>query len=267
MEKQFVNAIIIAVVLVLVLIAFYTLRKVEEPNRALHAELAQCLKDNGAVFYGAFWCPHCAEQKGLFQSKSAQALLPYIECSTADQKDQTQVCKNEKIVSYPTWKFANGFVCPTLLRPELLAYLSECSSDFIPSGEKSGETVYDLFIAESLEKLRGRAGGQEDVTIDPDKIAQEHRDAFDTRLTQEYGTTVATATAEQVLSVFAGETCVTADQYQQLTSATNNQPIEETSPEGSTVEQETNKVEESDEEESILQVIPRIEPVFPSNQG
>jgi thiol-disulfide isomerase/thioredoxin len=29
-------------------------------------EFAECLKSKGAVFYGAFWCPHCQDQKKLF---------------------------------------------------------------------------------------------------------------------------------------------------------------------------------------------------------
>ena len=45
-------------------------------------DFAKCLGDKGAIFYGAFWCPHCQAQKALF-GKSAK-LLPYIECSTPD---------------------------------------------------------------------------------------------------------------------------------------------------------------------------------------
>ena len=41
---------------------------------------AQCLKEEGAVFYGAFWCPHCQRTKAMFGS--AAASLPYVECST-----------------------------------------------------------------------------------------------------------------------------------------------------------------------------------------
>ena len=39
--------------------------------------LATCLKDKGAVFYGAFWCPHCQAQKKEFGSSAK--LLPYVE--------------------------------------------------------------------------------------------------------------------------------------------------------------------------------------------
>ncbi len=67
---------------------------------------AQCLNDKGAVFYGAFWCSHCKAQKKLFGS--SQRLLNYVECSTADANDTTQVCKEKNITGYPTWEFADG---------------------------------------------------------------------------------------------------------------------------------------------------------------
>lgn len=67
---------------------------------------AQCLKDKGAIFYGAFWCPHCQATKRLF-GKSAP-LLPYVECSTPNGQDQLQICKDKKITGYPTWVFPDG---------------------------------------------------------------------------------------------------------------------------------------------------------------
>ncbi len=67
---------------------------------------ATCLKDKGAVFYGAFWCPHCQDQKKEFGSSAK--LLPYIECSTPDGQAQTQICTDKKIEGYPTWIFADG---------------------------------------------------------------------------------------------------------------------------------------------------------------
>lgn len=67
---------------------------------------AQCLKDKGATFFGAFWCPHCQNQKALFGNSAK--LLPYIECSTPDAQGQLQICKDKKITGYPTWEFADG---------------------------------------------------------------------------------------------------------------------------------------------------------------
>jgi len=66
-------------------------------------DFAKCLKDKGAIFYGAFWCPHCQAQKARF-GKSAQ-YLPYVECSTPDSQGQLQVCKDAGITTYPTWQF------------------------------------------------------------------------------------------------------------------------------------------------------------------
>ena len=67
---------------------------------------ATCLKDKGAVFYGAFWCSHCQSQKKAFGTSAK--LLPYVECSTPDAAGQTQICKDKNIASYPTWEFADG---------------------------------------------------------------------------------------------------------------------------------------------------------------
>ncbi len=67
---------------------------------------AQCLKDQGATFYGAFWCPHCKAQKELFGD--SVKLLNYVECSLPDASGQTQNCKDKKIEGYPTWEFKDG---------------------------------------------------------------------------------------------------------------------------------------------------------------
>lgn len=67
---------------------------------------AQCIEQSGAKFYGAFWCPHCQNQKQLF-GKSAE-FLPYVECSTPDSQGQLDVCKQAGITGYPTWVFPNG---------------------------------------------------------------------------------------------------------------------------------------------------------------
>ncbi len=90
-------------------------------------EFAICLKDKGAVFYGAFWCPHCQTQKKMF-GKSAK-FLPYVECSTPDGNGQTQICIDKNIEGYPTWEFADG----SRLNGEVsLATLAEKTSCIIP---------------------------------------------------------------------------------------------------------------------------------------
>ena len=63
-------------------------------------QLAAHLKRVGAVFYGAWWCPHCNTQKELFGVEALE-VLPYIECD----KDEPgrQRCMGAKIRAYPTW--------------------------------------------------------------------------------------------------------------------------------------------------------------------
>lgn len=83
---------------------FFLVSASSKPGRL--DEFAQCIKDKGAVFYGAFWCPHCQNQKAMFGT--SQKLLPYVECSTPDGKGQLAVCQEKKIAGYPTWEFADG---------------------------------------------------------------------------------------------------------------------------------------------------------------
>ena len=85
---------------------------------------AQCLKDKGAVLYGAFWCPHCQAQKKLFGD--AQKNLPYVECSTPDGKGQLDICTQNKIDGYPTWTFSDGTRQSGELSLEALAGKTGC---------------------------------------------------------------------------------------------------------------------------------------------
>ena len=85
---------------------------------------ATCLKDKGAVFYGAFWCTHCQAQKKLFGT--SVKLLPYIECSTADGSGQTQICKDKNITGYPTWVFADNSTLGGEITLQQLADKTSC---------------------------------------------------------------------------------------------------------------------------------------------
>jgi hypothetical protein len=67
---------------------------------------AQCLTAKGAKMYGAFWCPHCAEQKELFGSSFKYA--PYIECGVKGSQTIAQVCTDAVVKRFPTWVFAGG---------------------------------------------------------------------------------------------------------------------------------------------------------------
>ena len=69
-------------------------------------DLAKCIGEKGATFYGAYWCPACNKQKTAF-GRSVQ-YLPYTECSEPNTRIQNELCANAKIEAYPTWEFADG---------------------------------------------------------------------------------------------------------------------------------------------------------------
>lgn len=90
---------------------------------AAEIALAEHLTKVGAKMYGAWWCPHCHEQKLLF-GQEAFSKINYIECDPSAQKNpQPQLCDQAGIKSYPTWQI-NGKLEPGVLTGEKLAQLT-----------------------------------------------------------------------------------------------------------------------------------------------
>lgn len=85
---------------------------------------AQCLKNKGAVFFGAAWCPHCQAQKAEFGM--SVKFLSYVECAVDGGNGQAEACAKEKITVYPTWKFGDGSLQPGALSMEALAQKTGC---------------------------------------------------------------------------------------------------------------------------------------------
>ena len=84
--------------------------------------LAIHLKDSGAVFYGAYWCPRCQAQKALF--KASVDRLPYQECTPQGRDGlRALACVNNSIRVFPTW-IINDQHYEGLLEPETLSSLS-----------------------------------------------------------------------------------------------------------------------------------------------
>ena len=94
----------LAAVVILVLHANYTAPQAEPagPEDPMIRALAEHLTEEGVLFYGASWCPHCQEQKRLFGASASR--LPYIECSlTGPTGPQSAACRMAGVQSYPTW--------------------------------------------------------------------------------------------------------------------------------------------------------------------
>lgn len=92
--------------------------------------LAEHLSAIGAKEYGAFWCPHCYEQKQIF-GKEAFEKINYIECDPQGVNSQRDACIAAGIQSYPTWEI-NGELYPGTKTAAELAELSgyQGKSDF-----------------------------------------------------------------------------------------------------------------------------------------
>ena len=88
-------------------------------------EFATCLGEKGAIFYGAFWCPHCQNQKKLFGNSDKK--LPYIECSTPDGNSQLEVCTAAGITGYPTWVFGDESRLGGEVSLQVLSEKTECA--------------------------------------------------------------------------------------------------------------------------------------------
>lgn len=115
---------VVIIILVLGTISTVLIRGAGSNPKPNYDAFATCLKDKGAVFYGAFWCTHCQAQKKEFGSSAK--LLPYVECSTPDGAEQTQVCKDAKIDGYPTWRFADGTESKGETSFDVLAQKTSC---------------------------------------------------------------------------------------------------------------------------------------------
>jgi hypothetical protein len=90
------------------------------------AELAACLSQKGAVMYGAYWCPHCQDQKDLFGQSFD--LINYQECDAKGENGNPEVCTREDIKGYPTWKIPGQPALEGTQSLDKLAQIAQCQS-------------------------------------------------------------------------------------------------------------------------------------------
>ena len=169
--------------------AFFLTSEPSEQQKEV-AEIAQCIKDSGAIFYGAFWCPHCAEQKKILGSRKFN--YNYVECSTIDRKGLTQVCKDENITNYPTWKFADEETCTGSYSLAALASKSSC-----PLPKEISELDARGYIEYIIE---------ERLPVDAtDEQKDQYRGEFikllEAPAIKERGLTIDTATAKDIIDI------------------------------------------------------------------
>lgn len=88
-------------------------------------ELAKCLTEKNVTMYGAYWCPHCEEQKELFGDAFEE--VNYVECALPNNpRAQTKECQDANITSYPTWIRSDGKRITGAKPLDLLKKWSDC---------------------------------------------------------------------------------------------------------------------------------------------
>jgi hypothetical protein len=121
MNKGLIAVLVIAVAAIAVGVLAFTGNSVNTDGK--YDEFAQCLTTSGTKMYGAYWCPHCSDQKEAFGS--SWQYVNYVECSNPDGS-QTDVCVQAGIRSYPTWEFPDGSRQSGFLSFETLASKTGC---------------------------------------------------------------------------------------------------------------------------------------------
>lgn len=82
-------------------------------------EFAECITDQGAIFYGTEWCGFCQQQKAMFGES-----MDYVNFIDCDQNRNT--CMSEGIRGYPTWKI-NGQLYSGVQQMSRLSELTGCT--------------------------------------------------------------------------------------------------------------------------------------------
>jgi hypothetical protein len=114
-------AIVLLIVAAFALVVYLGLRK---RGSRLDA-FAKCLATKQVKMYGAYWCPHCADQKEMFESSFQY--VPYVECGVPGSRDEAPVCKDAGIKHFPTWQFADGERQEGALALQAIGTKSGCS--------------------------------------------------------------------------------------------------------------------------------------------
>lgn len=110
--------------LLIAVIGFFVWRMNDAPGGGQYDSFAKCLTEKGVVMYGAYWCPHCQNQKKMFGE--SWDFVSYVECSLPNKGGQTAECTAKGIKGYPTWDI-NGVMISGELSIETLSEKSGCA--------------------------------------------------------------------------------------------------------------------------------------------
>ncbi len=116
------DALLGLLILVAIVSAYFTARH----RRVSHLNaFAQCLSSKQAKMYGAYWCPHCADQEELFGSSFQY--VNYVECGIPGSHAFSDDCKQAGIKRIPTWQFSTGERHEGMLQLNVLGEKTGCA--------------------------------------------------------------------------------------------------------------------------------------------
>ncbi len=121
-HKNKILLIAIAVAIVLIIGALWYASAPKQAPVSVNAldSFAKCLAQKGLVMYGAYWCPHCQNQKALFGDSFQY--VNYVECTQEVQK-----CTAAGIEGFPTWITSDGQKLVGEQTLETLSQVSGCA--------------------------------------------------------------------------------------------------------------------------------------------
>ncbi len=87
-------------------------------------DFAKCMASKQVKMYGAYWCPHCADQKELL-GKSYRFV--YVECGVPGSHAESDECMALGVKSFPTWRFPDATMTPLVFSVQELSDRTGCS--------------------------------------------------------------------------------------------------------------------------------------------
>ena len=120
MKKPIIGMLLIFAV---VIVGIFSL-SLKEKAPGKYDEFAKCLTEKNTKMWGAYWCPHCTNQKKEFGD--SWEFVTYTECSLPGGSGQTEECNEAGIDGYPIWEFEDGERMSGEVPFETLAEKSGC---------------------------------------------------------------------------------------------------------------------------------------------
>lgn len=90
-----------AVTILLLLVIGFIVSACTGQPKVSYNDFAKCLTEKGAVMYGTFWCPKCAQVKKNFGDSFNY--LNYVECDPRGKNQRSELCLKKGIDKYATF--------------------------------------------------------------------------------------------------------------------------------------------------------------------